>query len=93
MEDHPVLGVVGRGEVVEIFWRGSPISARRGEPIAAALWAAGVVVLGRSEVNGAPRGMFCAIGHCMACRVNVDGVQGMRACLTPIVGGERVEPC
>lgn len=89
--DHPVLGPLDPGEAVEFRWQGRAVDAIKGEPIAAALMAAGIVRL-RTNVQGNGRGLFCAIGHCMECRVTVDGVSGVRACLTPVQGGEEVEP-
>ena len=88
---HPVLGPLPDVAEVSFTFRGEVISAREGEPIGAALMAAGIVALRRSEVSGEPRGIFCAIGHCMECRVTVDGQPGVRACLTPVRGGEVVE--
>ena len=87
---HPILGPAPAREEVSFFWRGEELQALKGEPIAAALLAAGIVTLRRSAVSGAPRGLYCGIGHCMECRVTVDGVTGARACLTPIRGGEEV---
>ena len=90
VDDHPVLGPLPPVETVTFYWHDRPIEARPGEPIGAALMAAGVLALRTSPVSGAPRGIYCAIGHCQECRVAVDGVPGLRACLTPVRGGERV---
>ena len=91
VEDHPILGPLPPSETVTFTWDGHVIEARAGEAIGAALMAAGILTLRRSP-TGAPRGIYCAIGHCMECRVTVDGVGGVRACLTPVRGGEVVEP-
>ncbi|WDL97654.1 (2Fe-2S)-binding protein [Alicyclobacillus sp. ALC3] len=56
----------------------------KGEPIAAALLANHIRTLRRHEETGAPRGLYCAIGHCMECRVSVDGTGTVRSCLTPL---------
>jgi sarcosine oxidase subunit alpha len=61
-----------------------------GEPIAAALLANGVRTLRHHEKSGKPRGIYCGIGHCYECRVTVDGVPGVRACLTPLRDGMAV---
>ncbi len=88
---HPVLGPLPAGEWVEFTWNGRVVTGVAGEPIAAALWANGIVVLGENAVTGAPRGLYCAIGHCYECRVVVDGVRGVRACLEPVRAGMRVQ--
>lgn len=90
VDNHPILGPLPEQEVVSFQWKGQTISAVKGEPIAAALLAAGIRKLRSSEVSGSPRGVYCAIGQCMECRVTVNGVPGIRACLTPVSGGEDV---
>ncbi len=57
-----------------------------GEPIAAALHAAGVRLL-RTTPKGRPRGLFCAIGNCSSCYVVVDGVPNVRSCIEPLREG------
>lgn len=89
--DHPVLGPLPEATEVRFTFRGQPMTARAGEPIGAALMAAGILALRNHEVTGEPRGIFCAIGQCMECRVTVSGQPGVRACLTPVRGGEVVE--
>jgi sarcosine oxidase subunit alpha len=51
------------------------------------LLANGIRRLRVHEEQGTPRGIFCNIGHCMECRVTVDGLPGIRACLTPVREG------
>jgi predicted molibdopterin-dependent oxidoreductase YjgC len=58
------------------------IVAYEGETIATALLAAGITSF-RYSVNGSrPHGVFCAAGSCFDCRVEVEGVPDMRACVT-----------
>ncbi len=61
-----------------------------GEPIAAALLANGVRTIRHDDATGEPRGVYCGIGHCFECRAQVDGVNGVRTCLTPLREGTRV---
>lgn len=60
------------------------LTGLKGEPIAAALLANHIRTLRRHEETGAHRGLYCAIGHCMECRVRVEGIGVVRACLTPL---------
>jgi sarcosine oxidase subunit alpha len=90
VQDHPVLGPLDDRPTAHFTWQGRELSARKGEAIASALMAHGIRTLRISEVSGAPRGVYCAIGHCMECRVTVNGQTGVRACLTPIEGGEEI---
>jgi hypothetical protein len=61
-----------------------------GDTIAAALYAAGRRAWRRSR-GGEPRGLLCGIGMCFDCLVSVDGVPGVRACLTEVHEGMVVE--
>ena len=65
---------------------GTTLSAYQGETIAAALAASGIANLGRRR-DGAPRGLWCGMGVCQECLVNVDGTPSVRACMTPVAGG------
>jgi len=88
---HPVLGELPPTELVTIHVDGEPISARKGEPVAAALLAAGRQVLRRSEKLNEPRSVFCAIGRCTDCAMTVDSRPNVRTCVTPVREGMRIE--
>jgi predicted molibdopterin-dependent oxidoreductase YjgC len=68
---------------------GHSLPARPGQTVAAALMAAGRLIL-RYTDSGAPRGLFCGMGVCFECLVTIDGVSGRRACMTPARPGMRV---
>jgi sarcosine oxidase subunit alpha len=70
---------------------GAAVEARAGEPIAAALLAAGRPLVARSHKYHRPRGPFCLSGTCQSCLVRVDGQPSVRACRTPCRGGLEVE--
>ena len=76
----------------EIEWDGARIAARAGEPLAAALIAAGVVRFRATLLSGAPRGPFCMMGACFDCVVQVDG-QAVQACMTRVTPGLKAAPC
>lgn len=75
---------------VSFTFAGQPCTARAGDTIAMALWAAGETVLRASSKDGAPRGVLCNMGICYECLVNVDGVP-LRACTTLVRPGMQVE--
>ncbi len=68
---------------------GQPVTALPGQTVAAALLAAGRRIL-RHTPSGAPRGLFCGMGVCFDCLVQIDGLSGVRACLTPARPGMQV---
>jgi sarcosine oxidase, subunit alpha len=84
---HPILPETAKDEVRFTF-DGRPYVGRDGEPVAAALLAAGVRVLRRSPVAQEPRGIYCGIGHCYECRVWLNGDTLVRACVTPVREGD-----
>lgn len=38
-----------------------------------------------------PRGMFCGMGLCFDCLLTIDGRKEVRACMTPVKEGMRIE--
>jgi thioredoxin reductase len=74
------------------MFEGRAVQARPGETIAAALTAAGVTRL-RETVSGEPRGMFCGMGVCQECLVEIEGLGAHRACMTTVGSGMRVMRC
>jgi predicted molibdopterin-dependent oxidoreductase YjgC len=82
---------VERGPSLTIMLDGRAIAAYEGESIAAALLAAGQRIARLSARAGEPRGYFCGMGVCHDCLMTVDGVPNVRACMTPVRDGLRVE--
>jgi hypothetical protein len=91
IEEHPILGVVEKGRKVSFSFDGKEIEGYEGEPIAAALKAAGVMVHRYTQKEHKPRGIFCAIGRCTDCVMIVDGVPNIRTCITPLKDGMKVQ--
>jgi len=89
--DHPIFGKLEERKQVPFTFNNKVYQGLENEPIAAALLAHGVRTLRFHEESGSPRAIYCNIGHCYECRVNVDGKQGKRACLTPIKEGMIIE--
>jgi hypothetical protein len=88
---HPHLGPLPAAERVRITVDGEPLDARAGESVAAALLAHGRRVCRTTARTGEQRGIFCATGLCADCLMQIDGIPGMRACVTPVRAGMRVE--
>ncbi len=90
IHEHPILGTLPSVDDVTIYFEGEAIRARAGEPIMSALVAAGVGVF-RYTKKGSPRRMFCGIGRCTDCIMNVNGVPGVRTCVTEVREGMKIE--
>lgn len=89
--EHPVLGVPEKGKLVKFTYDGQEIEGCEGEPIAAALKAAGVMVHRYTKKEHKPRGIFCAIGRCTDCVMIVNGKPNIRTCVTPLEEGMEVK--
>lgn len=85
--EHPILGEQKKGQLITFTFDGKEVEGYEGEPIAAALKAAGLMVHRYSQKEHKPRGIFCAIGRCTDCVMVVDGVANVRTCITPLKAG------
>lgn len=57
------------------------VAVQPGDTVAAALTRAGILAFRQSR-RGMPRGVFCGIGLCHECEIDVDGRGTIRACVT-----------
>jgi predicted molibdopterin-dependent oxidoreductase YjgC len=83
IKNHPVLQFKDKKEVTFTF-EGKVLKGYEGEPIAAALHDNGIKVL-RHEHR--PRGLFCAIGNCSSCLMEVNGEPNVRVCVEELKEG------
>ena len=87
ISEHPILGKKENVKEISFFYDGKEMKGYEGEPIAAALKAAGVMVHRYTKKEHKPRGIFCAIGRGTDCVMVVDGVPNVRTCITPLKEG------
>ncbi|GAA3096794.1 hypothetical protein GCM10010449_20310 [Streptomyces rectiviolaceus] len=73
-----------------VTFDGREIPALPGQTVAAALWSAGITAWRTTRRGGEPRGVFCGIGVCFDCLVEVNGRSNQRACLTPAAPGDEI---
>jgi predicted molibdopterin-dependent oxidoreductase YjgC len=85
----PLPGVE-RGEQIRITVDGRPVDCYVGESVAAAMIAERGDLTLRRTGDGEPRGLFCGMGVCFECLVEVDGSANTRACMTWVADGMRV---
>ncbi|WP_426663012.1 2Fe-2S iron-sulfur cluster-binding protein [Rhodanobacter aciditrophus] len=74
--------------LVRLVVNGRPVEVPAGASVAAAV--AHVTPHLRRSVDDAPRAPLCGMGVCFECRVRVDGVAHVRACMTPAGEGMQV---
>jgi sarcosine oxidase, subunit alpha len=90
LEQQPGEGI-DRSRPVGLSFHGARVRGFEGDSIASALYGAGQRVFSRSFKYHRPRGLLCCRGTCPNCMVTVDGVPNVRACVTPVREGQRVQ--
>jgi predicted molibdopterin-dependent oxidoreductase YjgC len=80
----------GPDRPLTILVDGEPVTGTAGQTIAGVLLGAGRRQWRTTREGGAPRGVFCGIGVCFDCLVEVNGVQDVRACLRRAQDGDVV---
>jgi len=79
----PATGRDVMTETVSFNFEGQELVGRHGESLAAALIAAGIRSF-RTTRTGAERGIFCGMGICQDCLVEVDGRANQRTCMVKL---------
>jgi aerobic-type carbon monoxide dehydrogenase small subunit (CoxS/CutS family) len=87
IEAHQILDPLPSIASMTFSFDGREVEGRPDEPIAVALLAAGVRIFRTMPRYGDARGGYCMVGRCTDCLVVVDGVPGVRACVTPVQAG------
>jgi sarcosine oxidase subunit alpha len=72
-------------------FEGEAVAFGEGDTVASALYRDGVRTFTRSLKYHRRRGLYCGTGDCPNCLITVDGVPGVRSCVTPAREGVRVE--
>src|SRR3984957_10292891 len=81
-------GVTAPEAGVTVRYEDRRVPARPGSTIAAALTAADIRVCRQSAAGD--RGLFCGMGVCGECSIEVDGRPGQLACMAPVEDGMRL---
>ena len=76
-------------DVVSFSFNGQRVVGRKGESIAASLIAAGIRKF-RHDRGGKNRGIYCGMGTCFECLVEINGSPSQRACLISVENGINV---
>lgn len=75
-------------DAVAITVDGVAVSGVAGQSIAGVILAGGTLGFRKTSTAGAPRGVFCGIGICFDCLVEVNGMRDVRACQRRAVEGD-----
>ena len=80
-----------RGRPCVISVDGREVKTYEGEPLAAAVLAAGARAFRLTDRDASPRAYYCGMGVCHECLMTVDGRGHVRTCMEPVRPGMRVE--
>lgn len=83
------LNITKSTQSLTIWFDGQAVRALPHETIAAALSRCNIVAL-RENIQGEKRGLWCGMGACYECVVQVDGKHSQRSCMTLVQEGMQV---
>jgi len=84
------LSGIDRGPFVTVQFDDRTIRAYEGETVAAALMSAGIVGFSRADAAFTAARLYCGMGTCRQCEVEVEGRGRVRSCRTRVHPGMRI---
>lgn len=88
--DNPILGKLNK-KTIHFTFNNKQLNGLQGDSIGSALLESNIRTLRYDQSTGEPRGLFCGIGRCYECRVQVVDQGSVRACITPLTEDMRIE--
>jgi predicted molibdopterin-dependent oxidoreductase YjgC len=84
--------MTGPGPTITFRYDGGTLTAPAGSTIAAALIGNGILAWRTTRRRGEPRGLFCGIGYCQDCLVDVNASPAVRACQVLVRDDDDIRP-
>ncbi|QWB99503.1 (2Fe-2S)-binding protein [Mycoplasmatota bacterium] len=81
IKEHPILNFNHQKEI-HFTYNGRAMIGYEGDTIAAALYDNGIRHFSDSVLHKRPRGLYCAIGNCGSCYMQVNGNDNVKTCMT-----------
>lgn len=75
---------------MRVRFDGEEVEVQEGQTVAGVLLAKGIRAWRTTRGGERPRGLFCGIGVCFDCLVNVNGVPDVRACQRVVADGDEI---
>jgi sarcosine oxidase subunit alpha len=85
LQHHP------QSSAIQVEIDGQVVSAYAGETVATVLMVSGSRTFTQANAYNLARTLFCGMGVCHQCLVTVDGIRDVRACMTKIRPGMKIE--
>ncbi len=80
-----------RNDQIQVEIDGVAVPAYVGETVAAVLMLSGTRIFTQASRYNLNRTLFCAMGVCHQCLVTVDEIRDVRACMTTVRPGMKIE--
>ncbi len=90
IKKHPILRLPDNQKKIIFYLDGEKTEALQGDCIASAVIASGKKIFRYTKKNKKPRSLFCGIGQCNDCMMEVDGIPNVKTCITPVKKGMRI---
>lgn len=81
INEHPIIDF-DHSKKIHFTYNGKSMFGYEGDTIAAALFDNGIRYFSDSVVYERPRGLYCAIGNCGSCNMQVNGEDNVKTCMT-----------
>ncbi|MBF0277923.1 MAG: (2Fe-2S)-binding protein [SAR324 cluster bacterium] len=78
------------GEKVSIDFEGKRLETVTGQTVAAALLGSGEMLFRESAVTGQPRSVYCMMGVCFECLLEIDGKPNQQSCMILVQEGMKI---
>ena len=91
INSHPIMPPLA-GDPIDFTFNGETLTAREGEVISSALYAAGISIFGHHHKDDGAQGIYCVNGQCSQCTVVADG-RPVKSCMVPVTAGMQVQSC
>ena len=82
VDKHPILKF--KKKDIIFYFNGNQLTGKEVDQIAYALYENGVKVLSESPKLKRARGLYCGVGTCGSCKMNVNGVDNVLTCITKV---------
>ncbi|MCU9602704.1 (2Fe-2S)-binding protein [Pallidibacillus thermolactis] len=89
IKQHPILEKTLQDDIY-FYFNDKKMKAKKGQTVAGALMANGILEFGRSRKLNQARGLYCGVGRCMSCYVTINNQYHILSCTTLLEEGMKV---
>ncbi len=79
------------GQTVTVYVDDQPVEMHPNDTAAAAVLTSGLGYGRTTTVSNSPRAPYCMMGVCFECMLEIDGLENVQGCMTPVQEGMRIK--